>query len=434
MSTDDAPARRSRPGRDVLVSVAVAVLAAAAAWSRLDATTRGTLWAEDGRVFVLDAWGEVWWRVLLEPYGGYLHLVPRVLAELAVTVVPTEDVAVAVTALSCAVAGAVAGVVHACAASVTPSRGGRLALAALTVVVPAAGVEVLGNLANLHWFFLWATPWLLLHRPRTRTGAAALGLLGLAAALTEVQVAYFLPLAVLGLRERRCLPVRAGLLIGLGAQAVAVLTVPRGEAVGLVPGVDVVAAGYLVDVVLPVWLGTPETVTVVLAGVGWGAAVLALVPTCLAAVLVARRATGTERTAGLVLPVFSVVTWAIPVLLNRAAFDWSRPDPGDPAVEVIRYAVVASMLLVSGIVLAARHVPRRRWARVPAVLVALTLTAASVHAWQVPGTQRQAGPSWQREVADARRACSTPDVVVELEAAPDAHWTVRVPCGVLDDG
>ena len=47
-----------------------------------DAFSHPQFWAEDGTIFFLDAHSGGW-RALLDPYSGYLHLIPRAVAWLA---------------------------------------------------------------------------------------------------------------------------------------------------------------------------------------------------------------------------------------------------------------------------------------------------------------------------------------------------------------
>lgn len=434
MTSEDSPSPTPAPRRTALLAVAVAVVATLVAWVRTDPVARGTLWAEDGRVFLADAWTHGLGEALLKPYDGYLHVVPRVLAEFVATVVPVTHAALAVTAASCLVAGVTAALVLVCSGTVTTSTPARLALAGLTVLVPSLPVEVLGNLANVHWFGLWLTPWLLLHRPRTRTGLVGAGVVGLLVGLTEVQALYFVPLVLLGWRDRRGWPARAGLLVGLAAQGVTMLTSPRRAALGDVPELRNVVAGYLADVVLPLWLGTPEVVTAVLRTAGWTVALVALVPSALALLLALRRGAGDLRLAAVVLPAASLVTWGVPVVLNRMPWDWSRPQPGDPVLEMVRYAPVSQMLLASGLVLGATLVGAARWRRAAVGALAALLLVASAVAWRPSTQQRADGPEWADEVPGGREACATPGTEeVALPISPET-WVSPVPCEVLGQG
>lgn len=418
------PAWRAGP-----VAVATSLAAALIAWIRMDSVARGTLWAEDGRVFLAQAWSDGAVKTVFRSYDGYLHLIPRLLAGLVAEVVPVTHTALAITVVACLIAGATAGAVFVCTGSLTDRMSVRIALAALTVLIPSLPVEVFGNLANVHWFLLWLTPWLLLYRPNTDKGLVGAGILGLLIGLTEIQALYFLPILLWHGRDPRVRPARIGLLVGLAAQSVTMFTSPRRGAVGSVPEPLNVMQGYLADVVLPLWLGTPEDVTAALRSFGWILAIVALIPSGLALLIALRRATGALRVAAIVLPIASLVTWSIPVVLNRMPFDWSRPAPGQPILQMVRYAPVPQMLLASGLVIGAMLVGSATWHRVVTV-AAVALLAAAV--WWRPSTQLRAeGPVWSEQVRTGQTNCATAGArVVELEIAPEP-WVATVPCEVL---
>lgn len=152
-------------GAALLVGVAVAALT----WWRLGPATRGTVWAEDGGVFLRErlALGPV--DSLLHPYAGYLHLVPRVLVDVAWSL-PVEEYARALSVGACLVVGAVAATVFVLSRGVVPQWPLRMLLAAVPALLPLAPFEIAGNAANLHWFLLFAVPWLLAYRARTWWG------------------------------------------------------------------------------------------------------------------------------------------------------------------------------------------------------------------------------------------------------------------------
>ena len=214
-------------GAHPVVSLALfGALCAAVAWFRLPAVARDTLWAEDGRNFLQAAADHGLADTVLTPYAGYLHVIPRIIAGVVVTL-PIAWWALAMTAASCLVAGAVAVVVFVCARDVVPWLPARILVASLTVLAPLAPREVLGNTANLHSLLLWAMLWMLLYRPRTRLGAVVLGSVGLLAGLTEIQGALLVPLLLCAPHGRRRWIVRGGILLGLAAQLFVTVLWPR---------------------------------------------------------------------------------------------------------------------------------------------------------------------------------------------------------------
>jgi hypothetical protein len=108
-----------------------------------DMIHRPQFWAEDGFFFAC-AYGDGL-KTLLQPYAGYLHLVPRLVALLAAAAPPAFAPALFV---GCAFLGTLY------VAARTQSRrapfAGRLAAALAVVLVPDA-FEVLLNITNLQW-------------------------------------------------------------------------------------------------------------------------------------------------------------------------------------------------------------------------------------------------------------------------------------------
>ena len=151
------------------------------------------------------------------------------------------------SALSCAVVGLVGALVVVCSRDVVPWLPARVALGLATALLPALPIEVLGNAANVHWAFLWLAPWLLLAAPRSDREGIGFGVVGLVAALTEIQVAWFLPLALHRWSDRRRWWIRGGVLAGLAAEGVATLVAPRSDQLDGGSTVASVAEGYVVD-------------------------------------------------------------------------------------------------------------------------------------------------------------------------------------------
>lgn len=419
---------------DVLAGVLVALLAASLAWLRLPPLTRATMWAEDGRVFLWDALFTPPWSTLMQPYDGYYHLLPRAGAEAVSLTMEPAGYALAIAALGCIAAGATAGLVYVFSRAVTDNRLLRVAFAAVTVLVPTLPLEVLGNLANLHWFVLWLTPWMLLYAPRTWAGSVGLGALAVVCALTEIQVAFFLPLFVWRRREIRRWPVRLGLLLGLAVQAFA--DSPRAPVTAPLPHAEDVVGGYLVNTVLSLWIGPVRTVTAAVVDLGWGVAVIALLPSLAAFLLVLRRGTPVQRVAAVTFPVASVLVWSAAIIINRAQFGYTRPARGSETMfAILRYSPVPSMFLLAGLLLALTVLPRTRTAQVAAAFCALPLVYVAATGF-VPGTtSRSDGPVWTSELDSARSACLADPALQfqEFDIAPP-RWVARVPCDALEDG
>jgi hypothetical protein len=425
---------REAPGarHEQLVAVAVGVVAAATAWLRLDARTRGVVWAEDGR-FLEDRLRSGPGGSLLEPFQGYLHVLPRAVVELA-AVLPLRHYAVAVTGLSCLVVGAVAALVYVCSRDVLVSRAARCALALVTVLVPTAAVEALGNTANLHWFLLWLTPWVLLCRPRSTRQGWALGLVLLLVALSELQAVYFVPLLLLEPRDRRRWPMAAGLLVGLAAQVAVLLATGRsaGSADSGNPTVLDLVQGYGLHVFLQQWLPGRGGVGEVLVDHGWPLVVLASLPFLVAVgVLVGGGRDRDDRVVSAAVLVGAVVPFVAGLVLNfRDFLAFADLDLATLAVFApLRYALVPSMFVLAAVVVVAD-----RLARAPSRVrqgIAVTLLLALgvlgvVHAGPGP-TNRSGFPGWASGVAVAVRECRAGAERVAVPQAPEG-WEVDVDC------
>lgn len=166
----DGPEPARGPGREFRVASVVAVVATVVAWLRMPVNTRGRLYAEDGQHFV-SAWvNRPAAGLLVEPYAGYQHLVPRLVGGLVVWSVPKAGWAVAVNLIVCLILGGAAALIYVYSRDVVAFGPARVALALIIVVVPIAGQEPLGNLANLHWFLLYLLVWVLLAVPRSAPG------------------------------------------------------------------------------------------------------------------------------------------------------------------------------------------------------------------------------------------------------------------------
>jgi len=423
-----------RGPHDALVAPLLGVALAVVGWLRMPPVARGTLWAEDGRVFLWDTFYAPAWSTLLRPYDGYFHLLPRFAAEVVVLTTSPSSYAAAVSVAACLVAGAAGALVYICARSVTENPWLRAAFAGVTLLIPVLPIEVLGSMANAHWFALWLTPWLLLYQPSRRAGSIGLGVIALICALTEIQTAFFLPLALWRWRSPRGWPIRVGLVIGVAVQLLAAPDRPPRPS-GPVEAANIVA-GYLANAVLSLWWGSAEAVTSTVTHYGWGAAALVLIPSGAALVLVIRRGTPTQRIAAIAFPVASVVLWSAALLINRPQVDWSRPDVASTRdLTVLRYGVVPSMLLLASLLLAIAVLPRRPSAYLAAAVVMAPLLFTVMANLTPDLTSRSNGPEWAPEVRDGRDQCredpGAPAVLLPI--APNG-WTSRVPCDLLDDG
>lgn len=389
----------------------IALLAGAAASLRLGHGPTNVLWAEDANPFLQDANRFGGLAVALRPYGGYVHLLPRLIAT-AVVVLPVDHYAVAISLLSCLMAGAAAALTFELSRSVSRDVVVRATLAAAVVLLPAAPVEVLGNVANLHSYCLWLVPWLLLADPGPRRRSIALGLLGLVIALTEIQAAIFAPFFLLGARDRRQWPKLGGLALGLLVQAGAMLAAPRVHVVHGTATLEAVAKGYLVNGFISLALPQGQDAQRLVAALGWAVVALAFL---LLLAFIARTAWaggGRARTAILLLLYGSLATFVIGYVMTPAP-DYARYlEPGFGHLMPLRYAVISSLFLAGAVILAAGEWLHTTWPGLGALALAALWSSFALN-FQPSWTWRTGGPAWSKSLDDGVRTC---------RAEPDRKW------------
>ncbi|MDQ3993303.1 MAG: hypothetical protein M3265_00720 [Actinomycetota bacterium] len=183
-----------------------------------------TIWAEDGYVFLTEAVGRSIPTTLVDPYGGYIHLGPRAAAAAAASL-PLESAAV-VFAVTWAVAvGLLATLVYFGSAGILRSTGLRVALAGLVALLPAAGSELIGNAANLHFYLVFGCFWAFVWRSVTPAALGARVAVVAVTALSDPLTLLFTPLALwnaVGRRARAELVVPATFVGGLAIQFAAI--------------------------------------------------------------------------------------------------------------------------------------------------------------------------------------------------------------------
>ncbi len=423
-----------------LVLMAFGALAALAAWARIPAVARDTIWAEDGRNFLQGAIDSGPIGSLFIPYAGYLHTVPRMIAAVVESLVPVSGWALGMTAGSCIVAGTLTATVFVATRGIIAWMPVRIALASLTVLAPLAPREVLGDAANLHTLFLWTLFWIALSRPRTRAGVVGLSVVALLGALTEVQALFVLPLLLFRPRDRWRWPARAMLLVGAIAQVGVTLAFPRSPGHGADDPISILY-GFLINSVMP--LGVPQlTIGPVLDAAGPLVGILLLIPICLAGFLVLRRGTATERVAVIALAVGSLTIYSVSVITNpNVIYDYA--DMASPQLIdawLTRYGVLPSIMLAAILLIGFGVAVRTRRRNRPwtgdgrsAVLAALCgLLLVSLVTQFVPEeTRRSSGPEWQPQLAAATERCETQPLGSRVLVQETIGWHVAVPCSLL---
>jgi len=375
-----------------------------------------SIWQEDGGVFLTDAVADPLGSIL-SPYNAYLHLVPRLLADL-VALFPLDQAALLISASASVVVALVSVYVYAASGAVLHTQWARVLLAALVVLLPAAGYETNANLANLHWYLTFAAFWVFVARPSTRSGNALGAAIVAAAVLSDPLTGLLLPLAVWHARSARGPWARAvpvAFALTLAVQAVLgvledpvrpyadshLMDVPRIYGLRVVGSV-LVGDQFLDDFWQPLGavFSAPATVLVGVA-CGFGLA----------------RLRGGVRWFVATSLALSVANLAVPLMLRGTENFLLREGF---SLNGSRYTVLPILLLITAMIaIVDRLGPRlrrKRWRTlqlgVTALVAFLVLTSYSVFA------VRSAGPKWSAELAEAKTRCRETRGVAPRERRP----------------
>lgn len=402
-----------------------------AAWLRLPGLTRETLWAEDGGVFLRQALGSPFLTGVLDPYDGYLHLLPRLLAHVSLRTGPLEAYAERITWLSCACVGLVGIAVYFLSRPYVPSIRSRVLLAAIPALLPIGPLEVLGNSANLHWFMLWLTPWMLIYPTRRLLPNILLAIFAFVAATTEIQTVIFAPLIWFAVRTRRQWGGSVGLLLGLAMQFITFVSFPRSVSKDAVPwDLGSVIIGWLLQGGVSNVESSASSV-----GVAWtyfGGALLVVPIALLLTPVITAAVKGRATLLAVVafVGVSGALWFAAQVFNNRAFMNYSSFTNQEwLKFDFLRYAVGPAMFALGALALAmggfywgqdapgpldeARDNHRSlRWETVCATLIVTIL----VFGYFPPTSSRADGPSWQAQVSAGRTACAADPLLAEVPA------------------
>lgn len=423
-------------------AAAAAVFAAALAFQalRIPVLEHDVVWAEDGAVFLLGALEDPLGPIL-EPYAGYQHLLPRVLAAAIVALAPLASYAAVVFWSSAVVAAAVCAATVPLARWVVPWLPARMALGVVPVVLPLMAPEIIGNLADLHTYALWLGVWVALSLPRSRTESALTAAAALLAAMTEVQLLLMVPVLLARVHVRRPLlwPVIGAFLLGLAGQVASWLLAPRRGYDDEPVGVADVIVGWLANTAMPVVRPAEEAIRETFAAHGPVAALPYLAPFVLAAVVVLVWGGWRQRAGGAVVLLASACSFGGSLLVSPIPeFRYASFEGADwlTAVVDLRYGGAAGMLLaaivpIAASVLAARL--RGRWRRPGrAALAALLVAFVAALAIQSPdtGSHRGGVEPWSAQARAAHAACERGEQPEALLIAP-YNRELRLDCAAL---
>jgi hypothetical protein len=431
-----APRQLTSPLSAVLAVAAVLVGAALSLGRTPGAGPFNTLWLEDGTVFLTDAVRKSPISAVTEPYSGYYHLLPRLLAEIA-SLFPAGAAPAVLAVEAALVTSVLAVIVYVASAGHLNSRLLRLLVSAPLVLVPAGYTELPNAINELRWPLMYAMFWVLLWVPASRSGQLVGLTLVTIAAFTDNVVAIFLPLALLRLwvlRDRyakfACAVLGAGFALNLTTN---ILGVSEHERIH--PRVDLVWAveAYVLRPVPQALLGErwvglrPAHTLTGLAPVAAGWLILA------GCALVAwRRLSRPNWPLALAAFVYSGALYAAIVIIAGV----TAPRYSGPAA-LLTLACAVALVRPKGVTRAVPAIspvgPRSVTRAVPAIVLTALMLAVVVVNYRVDNL-RGHGPLWSDELREARTQCAqaTPDTIVKLQVAPTVmNWYAELPCSYV---
>jgi hypothetical protein len=364
-----------------------------------------SVYAEDPGIYLPQALAHPW--QLLQSYGGYLQLVPRLIGQ-AAALLPIRHASVAFAVGGALVASVCALFAYHASTGQVSSRWLRALLGLSVLLLPVAQLEIADNGVNSIWYLLVALFWAALWRPRTRGGAALAAVVAFAAAASTSLSLLFLPLfaaRVLALPRRlREHAATAGWALGALLQAVIILTSHLSR---LHPHNPVNAVLYYAhEVVLPA-LGWHLSwhLRHLLGANGAAALVGGLIFLVLAYAVV--RQPGRCRAF-----VLAAVAYGLLFTAFTSGFAWGGPQQ---RVTVrmehgARYSTLPILLLDAALIVAADAYARRWWPRPKAIAAVAALAAVLAAGWATDfryPVRRLSGPNsaWEHTASAWLRHC-----------------------------
>jgi hypothetical protein len=412
-----------------IAGLGVLVILLRLGWSKpLDA-----VWAEDGAIFLTGALNGGPVDAIATTYADYLHLVPRLLAEVVV-LFPLEWAPEAMSLLGAGVVVLCAFVVWWASAPHLPDPWLRGTLAAMVVLLPVVGYESLANLAYVAWFMIFASFWLLLWRPASVTAALGAGVFCALTLMSAPLALFFTPIAALrsvAYRDLRDALIVGGFAVGALVQVVAIAFDDSQSPADARWDSELVPT-YVLRVIGGVLLGqNGDAAAWLVAGrlllVALGAAFVVLV-----AIAVVRRSAPGRALSALAIAL-SVAIFFTAGYQRDLSTTMMWPS-GDATTTGARHTIVPVLLLLTVLLTQLRRRPARfseeTWLKLRrAGLVAIALVALSSF---YVGNDFRFDPTWSGEVEAARAACvRDPAATVAVPVAP-VGWAAQLPCSELD--
>lgn len=389
------------------------------------------VWAEDGAVFLVQA-EQQGMSAILTHYGGYLHVLPRLLAATCVGIVPLDGYAACVVVSTVAVRWIMAVVAWAVLMPYARSWWWALIVAAGFLLVPAGNREVFGNITNLRWFCTAFIVVAMLGVFRSWWQAVAVGLLLAACTLTDPLAIALVPLALLRLVSAK----------GWGRLPPAVVTVLAIVHLSLVQAADrpysnslisddplMLVKQWVVYITVHPLLGEQLGHLLV---VHVGKALYLGVVVLLAVLL--WRFVRTRPSVEQWVPVAVLAVHGAGLTLGTLMYAPTQvlDNLVDDYAASSRYGATPGLLMGMAILLAVSTVlgRRRRWPDVAVAAVVLVLLAASWVCDADITADRAAFPSWHQQLAQARGQCATGADHATVTISPG--WDIGLSCLKLE--
>ena len=420
-----APAPGALTANRAVIWVCLAVAGVAVVLLRMGGDPLSFVWAEDGGIFLNQALNDSVYGAFVTTYAGYVHMVPRLLGELAAA--PPLEWSSEMLALSgCAVTVLSAYAVWRASAGYIADPLLRAVLSLSLLFLPVFGFETLANVTYLQWIMFFAAFWLLLWRPPTRLAAAGSAVfVGLTVASAPLAV-LLAPLAALRLYALRGLADRlivAGFALGAIVQLVGIAA---GHPTPFVPQSDPrwdfeLLPAYLIRAVGGVAIG-PD-----IEGAIWDvapAALIALAAAAFVAVVAVAARPGANRPLAVLALASSLGLFLLSGYWRDATepLMWAGEYTGSYGA---RYTILPALFLLTALLVRLSDAPRAL--RTGAVAVAAIAALTNFNAQNFGRSTVR----WSDTLEAARQACQ-PGVQVASQvqvSLPD--WRIDIPCSRL---
>lgn len=389
-----------------------------------------SIWEEDARDALTDAYYLDIFRGMVKPVAGYLVVVSRLLGAFA-ALFPVSTAAAVLSISSALVNALLALLVYVASGAHVQHRLARVLIAAPMLVAPVAEnylSEIYNRPVCIHFFMMYALFWTILWVPQSTAGkSVAIVTVGLSAFSSILAVGY-IPLALLRVLVRRDRTGFAMLaLLGAGAAANLFLRLSGSAPRGVESSLDVLWA-----VERYVTFGVPQSILGFRFGPADGALgiVAIAVPWLLigAAVAVAVRRRVTTPTWLLAATAGSYSLWLFAMMvMAQGAVTQRYMLP----IELLIFAALAVLLVPSP------AWSGRRFANAPLIALAVLIAVISAFNYRWSDTYRSHAPVWRDQVRQAAALCAADQSLerVYVRSAPEPYWSyVLVPCSRLATG